>query len=280
MDLVRIASASLLALLAACGPEPAAEAPLAEGAGEKTQGAAAVVTVAAASDLAVAFGELADLFRDRHGMEARVVLGSTGLLARQIAQGAPFDVFFAANQSFVDELIAAGHGTAETRALYARGRIVTWVPTGSAPRELGALRGERFARIAIANPEHAPYGLAARQALEASGLWTDLLPRIVYGENVNQTLQLVTSGNVEVGIVALSLALARRDGDWALIDGDLHEPIDQALVMTSAAQNPAGARAFVNLVSSPEGRAIMRRYGFVLPGETFDIEELRGSGTR
>lgn len=280
MSLDRIASATLFALLAACSPQPAADAPSAQGSPGTSGGATAEVTVAAASDLAVAFEELAALFRERHGIEARVVLGSTGLLARQIAQGAPFDVFFAANQSFVDELIASGHGVAETRALYARGRIVTWVPTGSAPRALEALRDERYARIAIAHPEHAPYGLAARQALEACGLWAELRPRIVYGENVNQTLQLVTSGNVEVGIVALSLAVARGDGDWALLDGELHEPIDQAVVVTSAAQNPAAARAFMALVSGPEGRAILRRYGFVLPGETLDLGELRGSGAR
>lgn len=226
--------------------------------------------VASASDLAFAFEDLKVLHFEQHSREVDIILGSTGLLARQIQQGAPFDIFFAANISFVDDLIAAGAGRADTKDIYALGRIVIWSRKdrkGVTPTQLADLLSPEIGAIAIANPDHAPYGLAAKQALIASGLWEKLEPRIVYGENVNQAFQFARSGNADIGIIALSLGIAAEGGDWTLVDEDLHEPIVQAMVVTQISDDPDGAIAFLQTVQSVPGRAIMRKYGFLLPGE-------------
>jgi molybdate transport system substrate-binding protein len=259
--------------LASCGGEdgPAGDAGAPAGQGP--------VTVAAAADLAAAIEPLQALYRRDHGGEVTVVLGSTGLLARQIAEGAPFDVFFAANVAFVDGLIREGHGVADTKAIYARGRIVLWTREGEPEaRTLADLRDPRFRQIAIAQPEHAPYGLAAKQAIESAGLWAELEPRIVYGTNVSATLKLATSGNAEAAIVALSLAVATPGGRWHLVEETLHAPLDQALVVTRQARDPVAARAFRDAVTGPEGRAILNRFGFVLPGDVLDPATLVGPG--
>ncbi len=230
--------------------------------------------IAAASDLGPAMDELKWL----HPQPITVVLGSTGLLARQIAQVAPFDLFFAANRSFADDLVRNGHGVADSAVLYGRGRIVVWTRAAApapAPVTLTDLLADRFVHIAIANPEHAPYGQAAKEALQNGGWWDRLEPRMVYGENVSQTLQLAQSGNADVAIVALSLAVAAPGGRWMLIDDALHAPIDQVAVMTTQARDPIASRAFLAAVASPAGRTIMRRYGFVLPGEALDSTLLR-----
>lgn len=228
--------------------------------------------VAAASDVAFALPELIALHQRTTPGAITTTLGSSGLLARQIAQGAPFDLFFSANAAFVDGLIAEGHAQAASRAVYARGRIVLWSKAGGvAPASaLDDLRDPRFQRIAIATPEHAPYGLAAQQALVRAELWAALRPRLVYGENIQQTLQFAISGNAEVAIVALSLAIPTPGGTWTLIDDALHHPMDQALVVTARSTQPAAATAFAATVGSPAGRAILARFGLVLPGETLD----------
>jgi molybdate transport system substrate-binding protein len=227
--------------------------------------------VAAASDLAFAFEALAADFRKETGEELRFSFGSTGQLARQIAQGAPFDLFAAANVSFVEEVVAAGACDGGSQAHYARGRIVVWTPKGlAAPRTLAELADRRFVKVALANPEHAPYGRAAREALQAAGLWRALEGRLVYGENVQQTLKFAQSGNAEAALVALSLVSAgpvqEQGGTALLIDDALHRPIDQALVVCRHGKNPAGGRAFAAMIASRAGREVMRRHGFVLPG--------------
>src|SRR5262249_41703782 len=153
------------------------------------------------------------------------------LLSKQIVEGAPFDLFAAANVSFVDDILKQGACAADSKALYARGRIGVFLPKGSAvapPKNLADLADARFVRIAIPNPEHAPYGKAAQQALEKVSVWNKVKPRLVYGENIQQTLQFAQSGNAEAAIVALSLATV-SDGEFVDIDPALHEPIDQAL---------------------------------------------------
>lgn len=228
--------------------------------------------VAAASDVAFALPELIALHQQMTPGEITTTLGSSGLLARQIAQGAPFDVLFSANVAFVDALIVDGHAQAASKAVYARGRIVLWSKSGGVAlaTALDDLRDPRFQRIAIATPEHAPYGLAAKQALIKAGLWDDLRPRLVYGENITQALQIAASGNADVAIVALSLAIPTPGGAWTLVDDALHQPMDQALVVTTRSNQPAAATAFTQTVNSPEGRAILARFGLVLPGETLD----------
>jgi molybdate transport system substrate-binding protein len=249
--------AGLLLLVSGCGgPQN----------GEDEGGA---LLVSAASDLRFAFDEIAEAFREETGHQVVFNYGSTGNLAQQIRRGAPADVFAAANESFLDELVDDGLVLADTRALYARGFLVLW-SRADMPAEVEAVEdlvdpGVR--RVAIANPGHAPYGIAARQALQAAGVWDALGDRLILGEDVNQTFQYASTGNVDVAIVALSLALApqHRGGRWAPVPAELHDPIDQAMGVVSSSRRPEVARAFVAFVNGPTGRPIMERYGFQLP---------------
>ncbi|HET8578658.1 MAG TPA: molybdate ABC transporter substrate-binding protein [Methylomirabilota bacterium] len=221
-----------------------------------------------AADLAFAFREIAPLFEKAAGARVTVVLGSTGNLAKQIENGAPADVFFAADETFVDDLLGKGIVIPESRTLYAQGRLVlaTSVKTGLALKGLGDLTRPEIRRIAIANPAHAPYGRAAQQALQAAGLWERLRPRLVYGENIRHTLQFVESGAVEAGIVALSIA--DLPGIRSVpIDPALHAPLNQLAVVVKRSARPELGLAFIHFLNGPEGRPIMKRYGFRLPGE-------------
>lgn len=226
------------------------------------------LTVYAAADLQMAFGELKPLFEKVTGARVTLVMGSTGNLAKQIEHGAPADVFFAANESFVDDLKAVGAIISQTRALYAQGRIVLAFPKKSptAFRELQDLLKPEVRRIAIANPAHAPYGRAAQDALERLGLWDRLKPRLVYGENVRHTLQFIQTGAVEAGIVALSIADVPEVA-YVLIDPKLYTPLNQVAAVVKRSPHPELGAAFIQFVAGPEGRATMKRYGFLLPGE-------------
>jgi molybdate transport system substrate-binding protein len=237
--------------------------------------AAPVVQVAAAADLARAFEEVGRGFEAQGGPHVRFTFGSTGLLARQVEQGAPFDVFAAANQSFVDDVVKAGACDPSTQALYARGRIALWSKAGRVEPPLvpADLAHPRFTRIAIANPDHAPYGRAAREAFEAVGAWAAVQPRLVFGENVRQTLQFAQTGNVDAAVVALSLIVDDTQNPWRLVEESLHQPLDQALVVCSRGPNRAGGEAFVRYLGSEAGRKVMRRYGFLLPGESLERGE-------
>ncbi len=229
--------------------------------------------VAAAADLALAFKEIGEGFEKASGKTLTFTFGSTGLLAKQIEQGAPFDVFAAANLSFVDDVVRDGACFGDTKKLYARGRIVMWSPAGAAlPAKLEELSDPKYAKVAFANPEHAPYGRAAEQALTKTRQWETVKPRAVYGENVQQALMFAQSGNADVAIVALSLAIS-SGGTYVPIAEELHEPLDQALVIckgggAGSRGKPNEARAFIEYVGSEAGRVIMRRYGFLLPGES------------
>jgi len=236
------------------------------------------LNVAAAADLALAFKDVGAAFEAKTGRKVTFSFGSTGLLARQIAEGAPFDVFAAANVSFVDDVVKEGACFADSKSLYATGRIVMWTAKGSgvdAPKTVADLAKPAFKKVSIANPDHAPYGRAAKQAMEKAGVWSAVQPKVVYGENVQQALQFAQSGNAEVAIVGLSLALA-SDGAYTLVDEALHDQLKQALVVckggaasgTNAGAMQPIARDFASFVGAPEGRAIMKKYGFLLPGET------------
>lgn len=227
--------------------------------------------VAAAADLSLAFKDVGAAYEKKTGEKVIFSFGSTGLLEKQIVEGAPFDLFAAANVSFADDAIKAGACRADSKTLYARGRIVVWWRKDSGvapPKDLADLADKRFVKVAIANPAHAPYGQAAQQAMEKIGVWPAVKPKLVFGENVQQTLQFAQSGNAEAAIVALSLAVI-NDGSFMMVPDELHAAIDQALV--TCGKDPARherARGFVAFVNSPEGRAIMKKYGFLLPGET------------
>jgi molybdate transport system substrate-binding protein len=234
--------------------------------------------VAAAADLALAFKDIGEAFQRATGQPVELSFGSTGLLARQIAQGAPYDVFAGANVSFVDDVVRAEACSGDTKRLYAQGRLVMWAANeANLPASVADLRSGRFVKIALANPEHAPYGLAAQQAMTKAGVWAEVKPRAVYGENVQQAMMFAQSGNAEVAIVALSLAL-HAGGAYVPIDTALHEPLDQALVVCNGGggrrKKASEARAFVDFVTSEAGRAIMRKYGFLLPGEALPTPAL------
>ena len=241
---------------------------LAAGPAALAQSTSPAITVYAAADLDMAFREIKPLFEKAAGARVTLVMGSTGNLAKQIEHGAPADVFFAANESFIDDLQAAGAVIPQTRALYAQGRLVLATPTKSAVavRELAELLKPEVRRVAIANPAHAPYGRAAREALESAGIWERLKPKLVYGENIRHTLQFVETGAVEAGIVALSVA-GVPDVRYVPIDPRLHKPLNQVAAVVKRSARPELGVAFIQFLNGSEGRPIMKRYGFLLPGE-------------
>jgi molybdate transport system substrate-binding protein len=224
------------------------------------------LTVGAASDLTNAFDEIGREFQKTTGTKVVFNFGSSGMLAKQIEQGAPIDLFAAANIDFVNQLEQKGLIFPDTKKAYARGRIVLWTAQNSGVKieKLSDLTLPDIKRVAIANPEHAPYGMAARQALERAGLWDAVKPKIVYGENIRQTMQYAQTGNVEVAIVALSLTPG-SDGHWLLVSDELHNPLDQVFAVIKGAKNESAARAFVDFVVGEPGQAIMKRYGFTKP---------------
>lgn len=224
------------------------------------------VLVAAAADLSLAFEAAAGEFARSGGGPVRFVFGSSGLLATQLRAGAPYDLYAAADGRFVDQVVASGACDGATRALYGKGRVVAWSKRGGVapPETLAALAAPRFSRVALANPEHAPYGRAAREALEQAGVWPTIASRVVFAENVRQALQFAETGNVEVALVARSLVIEDRDNPWLEIAEGLHRPLAQELVVCTRGGNRAGGEAFARYLASEPGRALLRRYGFGL----------------
>lgn len=229
--------------------------------------AAAELAVAAAADLTFAFREIGPTFERQHGVKVTFVLGSTGNLALQIEHGAPIDVFFAADQHFVETLVARGVLIRETQTLYAQGRIVLATARHAGKvTDLRELLRPEVKRVAIANPAHAPYGKAAQQALERVGVWEAVKSKLVYGENIRHTLQFLQTANVDAAILALSVADV-PEATYVLIDASLHAPLNQAAAVVKRSRRPELALAFIRFVTSGEGRAAMKRFGFLLPGE-------------
>ncbi|HEU0254074.1 MAG TPA: molybdate ABC transporter substrate-binding protein, partial [Pyrinomonadaceae bacterium] len=171
----------------------------------------------------------------------------------------------AANVSFIDQLEQKGLIIPGTKTTYARGRITLWTPSTSNIRleNISDLARPEVMRIAIANPDHAPYGLAAKQALQSVGIWERVQPKLVYGDNIRQTLQYAQTGNVEVSIVALSLSIG-SNGRWTLIPEELHQPLFQALAIMKTTKNEPAAKAFAASITSPQGQKILQKYGFTL----------------
>lgn len=237
-----------------------------------TAAARDVPTVAAAADLRFALDEVAEAFREETGREVRIAYGSSGNVARQIRRGAPFELFLSADERYAHDVIEAG-ATDGDGALYAVGRIVIMVPNESPLRPDGDLRDlgdalarDEIARLAIANPTHAPYGQRAAEALRHAGLWEAVQDKLVLGENVSQATQFALSGAADGGIVAYSLALApnlEARGRFALIPEEWHSPLRQRMVLARDAGDTA--RAFYRFVLTDAARGILARYGFDMP---------------
>jgi molybdate transport system substrate-binding protein len=173
------------------------------------------------------------------------------------------DVFAAASVDFIDELEQKGLIVPDTKVVYARGRITLWTRKDSQLKveKISDLASDDVKRIAIANPDHAPYGTAAREALQSAGIWDAVKGKLVYGDNIRQTLQFAETGNVDVAIVALSLS-KQSDGRWTLIPAELHKPINQALAVIKGTKDEQTARAFAGFIAGPDGQSILAKYGF------------------
>ena len=224
------------------------------------------ITVAAASDLNFAFKDIAAVFEKETGIKVILSFGSTGMLAKQISAGAPFDLFFAADRKYLEDLSRKGHVIPSSVELYALGVIVLAVnkSSGTGVRDLKDLLKPGIRNIAIANPDHAPYGRAAMEALKSAGLRDKLKDKLVYGENIRQTLQFIQTGNAQAGIVALSLANV-PEITYVRIDPALHNPIDQAVGIVQTSKEPEAAMSFKRYVMGPFGSQVMRKYGFIIP---------------
>jgi molybdate transport system substrate-binding protein len=230
--------------------------------------AAVTITVAAASDARPAFDPLGEAFEEKEGVVVRFVYGSSRQLRTQVLNGAPYDVFASADERLVDEVIAADRGDRRTRAIYAFGRLaLVAAPDRPVPDTLDALDTADIRRIAIANPEHAPYGAAALDALQRAGIAEAVTPKLVFGDNVADALRLVTSGNADAGIVAYSLARASGQ-PLTLVPNEDHAPLRQALVVTAPRERSGPARAFAQFLVSRTGRAALADAGFSLPEPT------------
>ena len=247
----------LLGVLACGGSLGAADAPS--------------VSIAAASDLVFCLEELNREFTNSHpAVTLKTSTGSSGNFFAQIRNGAPFDVFLSADMSYPKELVKAGAAEESSLFQYAMGRLALWtVKTNlSLTNGLLALRDPAVRRVAIANPEHSPYGRAAREALRHAGLWEDLQPRLVLGDNISQTAQFVQTGNADAGIVALSLVLSpklRNVGRWVQVPPDTYPPLEQGAVLTRRGTDNKAARAYLKFLQSEKAREIFNRYGFRLP---------------
>jgi molybdate transport system substrate-binding protein len=219
--------------------------------------------VAGAADLAGVQDLLAKGFEEVSDQRVRFTLGASGMLARQIEQGAPYDVFLSANERFVDELVKAGRLEPGSVRVYGLGRLGLW-SKGGAIREAGQLRGAGVLHLALPNPVHAPYGVAAKEFLQRRGLWGALERKVVYGENVRQALQFAESGNAEAVITAWSLVFDR--GGVLLAAGE-HAPIRQSGGVVTGRPHAAAARRFLEFLGSERGRRILEAHGFSVPGK-------------
>jgi molybdate transport system substrate-binding protein len=229
------------------------------------------ITIAAAADLKFALDEIVVLFKSLHpAAHIGTIYGSSGQFSTQIQQGAPYDIYFSADIAYPHSLKAEGFASSEVQT-YGEGRIVLWSPSRDASKmNLADLADPSIHKIAIANPQHAPYGKRAEEALKAAGVWQKVEPKLVYGENIAQTAHYVESGNAEVGLIALSLALSpelAKQGGYALISDKLHAPLGQGFMITRRAAANALAYEFSRFMLGKEARVVMSRYGFVLPSE-------------
>jgi molybdate transport system substrate-binding protein len=227
--------------------------------------------VAAAADLKFALSDLAGQYEKLASTKVNVTYGSSGNFFAQLQNGAPFDLFFSADMEYPRKLEAAGLAEPGTLYKYALGRIAIWTRADAsidvAKQGWNLLLDAGVQKIAIANPDHAPYGRAAVAALQKAGIYEQVKSKLVYGENISQAAQFVQSGNAQAGIVALSLAVSpgMKDGKRWEIPADMHPAIEQGAIVLRAAKNKAQARAFLQFVKSADGRVTLEKFGFTVP---------------
>ncbi|MGA7687176.1 MAG: molybdate ABC transporter substrate-binding protein [Terriglobales bacterium] len=230
------------------------------------------ITVAAASDMSAALPEIVAAFTKKTGQTVKLSFGASGTLTNQIRNGAPFDIFFSADESYPQQLIDEGLASGSTLYRYAVGRLVLWVPKDS-PLDLAklgmkALLEPSVKKISIANPTTAPYGRAAAGALRHFGIYDQVSDKLVIGENISQAAQFVESGNAQAGLVALSHALApamKNKGRYWLVPLDAYPTLNQAAVVLSKSKQQGAARAFLEFLRSPEATSLLASHGFTLP---------------
>lgn len=226
------------------------------------------LTVAAAADLQFVMPEIVTRFEQQTGAKVNVIYGSSGNFAQQIQNGAPFDIFFSADVSYPQHLQSAGLALPDTLYKYARGKIVLWAPRQSGirlDRGLRSLEDAAVKKVAIANPQHAPYGKAAVAAMQKENVYDAVKPKLVLGENISQAANFVASGAADAGIVALSLALSPnmvQKGRYIEVAPADYPPLEQACVILRSSQQHALARRFLEFVQTPAAIAILQRYGF------------------
>lgn len=222
-----------------------------------------VLTVSAASNLIPAFEEIGERFKFETGIGIEFNYGGSGQLTEQIIRGAPVDVFASADAAYIDVLLIEDLIVKSSVTDFARGRIVLWTANGSSLelQELQDLSQPSVETLALANPAYAPFGKAAREALTRAGIWTALEDKVIYGNNVSQTLHMAEVGSADAAIVALSLVLD-SDGDWTLIPETGHEPIRQVMAVLRGSENEGAARAFIDFVKGEMGQEILQSFGF------------------
>ncbi|HEY6253505.1 MAG TPA: molybdate ABC transporter substrate-binding protein [Candidatus Angelobacter sp.] len=228
--------------------------------------------IAAASDLTAAMQKIAAAFTRQTGVQVKFSFGSSGNFFAEIRNGAPFDVFLSADRSYPDTLDQSGRADQGT-TIYAKGKLVLWTSNGStvdlSAEELRALTGPKVSKVAIANPEHAPYGRAAVAAMVHFKVYDQVKPKLVLGENVSQAAQFAQSGNADVAIIALSLALSdtmKKTGRYALVALDSYPPLEQAAMVLHSSQYKKDAHRFVDFLLSPAAQKILGEYGFETRG--------------
>jgi molybdate transport system substrate-binding protein len=228
--------------------------------------------VAAAADLSTALKEIGDNFETKTGAKVKLSFGASGALTQQIQNGAPFDLFFSADMAYPRQLIAAGDADAASLYEYAVGKLVLWVPADSPldveTQGMKILLDSSVKKIAIANPQHAPYGRAAVAALKTDGIYDQVAERLVIGENISQAAQFVESGNAQAGFVALAHALApgmRGKGKYWEVPTDSSPALAQGVVVLSHSQHKQEAKKFVDYLKTKAAAEILKKYGFTLP---------------
>ncbi len=224
------------------------------------------VAIAAASDLRLALDDYREALEAACNATVTVTYGSSGQFARQTAAGAPFDLFLSADSRYTDELEHKGRVAPGGMARYARGRIAILVRPGlPLPADVTGIAAPEYRTIAIANPDHAPYGRAAEQALRAAGVFDQVKSRLVLAENARQTVDYVEKGNADLGVVALSLLTGHSPGSFRLLDESLHQPIDQAGAVIAGTGAERTARCILQQLLAPPGQEHLSKYGFEPP---------------
>lgn len=232
-----------------------------------TPASAESVLVAVAANFVPPFREIAMDFEKATGHAVQVAAGSSGNFYSQIQNGAPFDVFFSADNERPKKLEDEGLGVKDTRFTYAIGRLVVWSSNADFIKGEETLRSKNFKRLAIANPKTAPYGVAAMQTMQKLQLWDSVQPQIVMGENIGQTMGFIESGNAQLGFLALSQVMdpkIKGKGSRWDVPSDLHEPIKQDVILLTKGKDNRAATALMEFVTSPQAKAIIERYGYEL----------------